>query len=197
MDFEKMLIEAGIEPAKAKELAGKLNSEIPKSFMPKDKFNEVNDQVKDLKTQISDRDKQLKDLGEKAKGNEDLTKQITDLQAANKKAIEESDLKIKNITMDNAIKLKLKDSNAKYEDLLLGKVDRSKLIVAVDGSITGLDEQIKTLQTGYKDLFGETVPPGSGGNPPGGGGNLTKDPSDMSMEEYAAWYQERNKKLGE
>ena len=193
MDFEKMLIEAGIEAEKAKEIAGKLNSEIPKSFMPKDKFNEVNDQVKDLKTQISDRDKQLKDLGEKAKGNEDLTKQITDLQAANKKAIEESDLKIKNITMDNAIKLKLKDSNAKYEDLLLGKVDKSKLIVADDGSITGLDEQIKTLQAGYKDLFGETVPPGGGGNPAGGGGNLPKDPNTMSMEEYAAWYQERNK----
>jgi hypothetical protein len=193
MDFEKFLIDSGIDAAKAKEIAGKLSSEIPKSFMPKDKFNEVNDQVKDLKTQISDRDKQLKDLGEKAKGNEDLTKQITDLQDANKKAKEDSDLKIKNITMDNAIKLKLKDSNAKYEDLLLSKVDKSKLIVADDGSITGLDDQIKTLQTGYKDLFGETVPAGGGGNPAGGGGNLPKDPNNMTMEEYATWFKERNK----
>lgn len=195
MDFEKLLIDSGLDAEKAKVIAGKITAELPMSFMPKDKFNEVNDQVKELKTQIADRDKQLKDLGDKAKGNEDLTKQIQDLQAANKQTKDDYDTKIKNMTLDNAIKLKLKDSNAKYEDLLATKIDRSKLEVSEDGSIKGLDDQIKGLQSGYADLFGApVVPPGGGGNPAGGGGNAPKDPGDMTMDEYAKWYDERNKK---
>ena len=40
-------------------------------FIPKGRFDEVNNQNKELKTSLSDRDNQLKDLGEKAKGNEE------------------------------------------------------------------------------------------------------------------------------
>lgn len=138
------------------------------NYVPQARFDEVNNSLKELKGQIADRDKQLKDLGEKAKGNEELTKQITELQEANKKAVGDYEAKIRNITLDNAIKLKLKENNAKYEDLLLTKFDREKIKIKDDGSLEGLDEQFTTVKEGYKDLFGASL---SGNNANNNGGS--------------------------
>lgn len=138
------------------------------THIAKERFDEVNNSLKELKGQLTERDKQLKELGEKAKGNEDLSKQITELQQANKKAAGEYEAKIKNITLDNAIKMKLKDGKAKYEDLLISKFDRDKLKIKEDGSIEGLEEQFTSIKDGYKDLFeqslGGYVPNGNGGS---------------------------------
>ncbi len=154
MDWLKELLKkTGIEEAKVDEIVGNINKELPKYFMPKDKYNEVNEAKKQLESDIKERDKQLKDLGDKVKGNEELEKQIKELQETNKKAKEEYESKIKNVTLDNAIKLALKDNKAKYDDLLMTKFDREKLTIKEDGSIDGLDEQIKFLKEGYKDLF--------------------------------------------
>ena len=143
-----------------------------KGFIPKARFDEVNDAKKDLEKQLEDRDKQLKDLQEKVKGNEELEKAIKELQEANKKAVADYEAKIKNITLDNAIKLALKEHKAKYEDLLLGKFDRDKLNIKEDGTIEGLEEQIKALKEGYKDLFEQPLsgqtPNNTGDNPSGG-----------------------------
>jgi len=127
------------------------------NYIPKDRFDEVNNQVKDLKTQIDDRDKQLKDISKKAEGNEELLKQINDLQTSNKTTKEEFEGKIKSLKLDSAIKLKLKESKAKYEDLLISKFDREKLNLKEDGSIEGLDDQLTSLKEGYKDLFEQPV----------------------------------------
>ena len=40
---------------------------------------------------------------------------------------------------------------------LSSKIDRDKLVINDDGTITGLDEQITGLKTNYKDLFEATV----------------------------------------
>lgn len=151
--------------------AAQASQEELKIFIPKARFDEVNNSLKDLKGQLSDRDKQLKDLGEKAKGNEDLTRQITDLQEANKKAAGDYEAKIRNITLDNAIKLKLKDNKAKYEDLLMSKVDKEKLKIKEDGTIEGLDEQLTSLKEGYKDLFKQPIE----GKSPNNNGDSSKD----------------------
>lgn len=154
MDWLKELLKkAGIDESKIDGIVGDISKEIPKYFMPKDKYNEVSEAKKQLETDIKERDKQLKDLGEKAKGNEDLEKQIKELQETNKKATGDYEVKIKNITLDNAIKLALKDNKAKYDDLLMSKFDREKLKIKEDGTVEGLDEQIKSLKEGYKDLF--------------------------------------------
>lgn len=173
MDWLKELLKkAGIEESKVDEIVGNINKEMPKYFIPKDKFNEVNEAKKQLESDIKERDKQLKDLGDKVKGNEELEKQIKELQETNKKAKEEYEVKIKNVTLDNAIKLALKDNKAKYDDLLMSKFDRDKLKIKDDGSVEGLDEQIKSLKEGYKDLFeqplGGQTPNNSGDNPDGG-----------------------------
>nr|PZN07633.1 MAG: hypothetical protein DIU64_12020 [Caldicoprobacter oshimai] len=173
MDWIKEILKnAGIEEAKIDEIVGVISKELPKHFIPKDKYNEVAEAKKQLEANLTERDKQLKELAEKVKGNEELEKQIKDLQEANKKAKEEYEAKIKNITLDNAIKLALKEHKAKYEDLLVGKFDKSKLTIKEDGTVEGLEEQIKALKENYKDLFEQPLkgfsPNNTGDNPSGG-----------------------------
>lgn len=63
-------------------------------FIPKGRFDEVNNQVKDYKGQIAERDRQIDTLSKNAKGNEDLLKQIEDLKATNAKNISDYEAKI-------------------------------------------------------------------------------------------------------
>lgn len=103
---------------------------------------------KELEKQLKERDKQLDELSKKVKDNEVLSKQIQELQESNKKAVADYEAKIKNITLDNAIKLALKEHKAKYDYLLINKFDRDKLTIKEDGTVEGLEEQIKALKEG-------------------------------------------------
>ena len=125
------------------------------SFVPKSRFNEVNELKNNLQDQLTERDNQLKELSKSVKGNEELLTQIKELQNANKETSEMYEKKIRDLRLDNEIKLKLKESKAKYEDLLITKFDRDKLTINEDGTVSGLDEQLATLQSSYKEMFGE------------------------------------------
>ncbi len=137
-----------------------IKTEFPKNAVPKTEFNTLNDTKKDLEQQIKDRDKQLKDLQDKAKGNEEFEKTIKDLQDVNKSTKEQYEAKIKDLTINTAIQAKLSDT--KYPDLLMTKFDKAKLVVNADGTVTGIDEQLTTIKETYKDLF---VPPVRGYEP--------------------------------
>ena len=58
-------------------------------FIPKGRFDEINNQAKDYKSQIAERDKQIEDLRKSVSGNEELAKRLNELTEANKKQKEE------------------------------------------------------------------------------------------------------------
>jgi len=165
---KEQLIEMGLTEEQADKILAAHKEEL-KGYIPKTRFDEVNETKKDLEQQIRDRDKQLKDLQEKVKGNEELEKTIKELQEANKATKEQYEAKIKDMTITAAIQSKLTD--AKYPDLLLTKFDRSKLSIAEDGTVLGIDEQLTALKEQYKDLFKPDLkgrePNNTGGTPPG------------------------------
>ncbi|MDD2401688.1 MAG: phage scaffolding protein [Clostridia bacterium] len=150
-----------------------VSTEELKGFIPKARFDEINDTKKELDQQIKDRDKQLKDLQDKAKGNEELERTIATLQETNKTAKETYDAKLKDMTINSAIQAKLTDT--KYPDLLVTKFDKSKIVVSVDGAVSGIDEQLITIKETYKDLFVPVVT-GKGPNNTGGSGTGVKNP---------------------
>lgn len=178
------------------------------SYFPKNRYDEVNTRNKELTQQIADLKKvtdeyeklkpQLEAMKTAASENpllkqqlEDLQKkieayptQIQELQAKN----QEWENKYKGTAIDAAVKLGLTNAkvNSKYADLLATKIDKSKLVLNEDGTIAGLDDQIKTVQEGYKELFGEQVPAGGGANPPGGGSNSKTDAQKLSDDYDAA-----------
>lgn len=165
---KEQLLEMGLTEEQV-DKALNLHKEVLAGFIPKARFDEVNETKKDLEQQIRDRDKQLKDLQEKVKGNEELEKTIKELQEANKDTKEQYEAKIKDMTITAAIQSKLTD--AKYPDLLLAKFDQSKLSIAEDGTVLGIDEQLAVLKEQYKDLFKPDLkgrePNNIGGSPSG------------------------------
>jgi hypothetical protein len=169
---KEQLLEMGLSEEQADKVLN-LHKEVLTGFIPKARFDEVNETKKELEQQIQERDDQLKELQKKAKGNEELEKRIQELQEANKATKEQYEAKIKDMTVTAAIQSKLTD--AKYPDLLLTKFDRSKLSIAEDGTVLGVDEQLAVLKEQYKDLFKADIkgrePNNTGGAQPG-----TKNP---------------------
>ena len=109
---KEQLLEMGLSEEQADKVLAAHKEEL-KNFIPKTRFDEVNDAKKDLEKQLEDRDKQLKDLQDKVKGNEELEKTIKELQETNKKAGADYEAKIKNIALDNANNQALKGHKAK------------------------------------------------------------------------------------
>ena len=168
-----------------------------KGFIPKSRFDEINTAKADLEKQVEDRDKQLKALKNEAKDNEALQTKITELEDANKATKKEYEDKIRDMRLTGAIKDQLKD--CKYPELVADKFDRTKLILADDGTVSGLSEQLKTVKETYKELFTTPIsgktPGNNGKTPPQEGGSsgrreelekLIKDPATRLADRIAA-----------
>jgi DNA repair exonuclease SbcCD ATPase subunit len=169
MDWLKEILKkAGIEEGKLDSVIGDINKELPKHFIPKDKYNEVAEAKKKLEADIDERDKQLEQLKNAAGNSEELKAQIEQLQAENQKAAEEWQAKMAQMQLDYAIEKALAAAKAKNLKAVKALLDLEK--VKLDGEqLLGLDDQLKELQKSDAYLFGETGKVGSGTNPPGAG----------------------------
>ena len=169
MDWLKEILKkAGIEEGKLDSVIGDINKELPKYFIPKDKYNEVAEAKKKLEADIAERDKQLEDLKKAAGSNEELKKQIETLQAENKKAAEEWQAKMAQMQLDFALERALTAAKAKNPKAVKALLDLEK--VKLDGDkLLGLDDQLKELQKSDAYLFGDSGKVGGGTNPPGAG----------------------------
>lgn len=157
-------------------------------------YEATKQQLESANAQIQERDKQLETLRKSSGDNETLQKQITDLQAENKAAKEKYEADMKELKLTTAIKLAVGDS-AHDADLVAGLFDRGKLVLNEDGTITGLEEQVKTIKKEKAFLFKEEKPGTviKGGKPAEGAGSppADKKPSEMTYEELCA-YMEAN-----
>lgn len=141
----------GIEKGLAKKAAEESKKEL-EGYVPKDTYDTAEQQRKQLETSVNDYKTQLETLKASAGDNEELKKQITDLQAEIQKKDEDYKNQLKDLKLTNAIKLAIGDS-AQDGDLVAGLFDKSKLILGDDGKVTGLDEQLKTLKETKAFLF--------------------------------------------
>ena len=169
MDWLKELLKkAGIEEGKLDGIIADINKELPKHFIPKDKYNEAAEAKKKLEKDIQDRDKQLDDLKKAAGSNEDLKQQIEKLQDENKKADEAWQAKFAQMQLDFALERALTAAKAKNAKAVKALLDMEK--VKLDGEqLLGLDDQLKAIKESDPYLFGESGKVGSGTNPPGAG----------------------------
>jgi hypothetical protein len=167
----EQLVALGLTEEVAKKVLEAYQAALKDKFVPIERFNEVNEAKKQAEESLKERDKQLKGLAEKAKGNEELTKQIADLQESNKKTAEDYEAKIKQMQFDHALDTALKAANAKNAKAVraLLKLDAVKL----DGeTFTGLKEQLDELKKSDAYLFDTAVkgkdPNKTGTSEPGG-----------------------------
>ncbi|MBG9788541.1 phage scaffolding protein [Brevibacillus laterosporus] len=179
MDWlKKLLQELGAPEERIEKITGSVEENY-KGYVPKHRFDEVNETKKDLENQIKNRDKQLTDLKKSVGDNEDLKKQIETLQNDNKAKDEQYQTKIKDMQVSTAIKLAL-SGEAHDPDLIASLLDKSKIEINDDGTLKGgLDDQVKALRESKAFLFvekqeGDSKPAFKGatpadGKPPNGG----------------------------
>lgn len=142
-------------------------------LIPKAVFDE---ERKALKEQLSERDKQLKELGDKAKGNADLELQIKNLQEANTKAQTDYEEKLKNARQEFGFKEALSSYKPKNVTALAALIDKTKITYAEDGKVaSGLEEQIKSLRDSDSYLFDNLQKQRGPGNPQNGGLDISSD----------------------
>ena len=118
-------------------------------FIPKGRFDENNTQ---LKTQIKERDNQLKDLKKAAAGNEELTKRINELTALNEKTKSDYEAKLQQKEYDYAFEKALSVAKPKDSKVLEALIDKEKLTFK-DGKFVGLTEQIEALKKTHAYVF--------------------------------------------
>lgn len=139
------------------------------NWFPKEKFDAVNNDNKELKGQLKQRDTQLEDLKTKATGNEALTQQLNDLKTQNEKAATEYQQKLDSQAFDHALDRAITGAKGKNPKAIKALLDTEKL--KLDGEkILGFDDQIKGLKESEKYLFDEQSSNNRGANPGGGGG---------------------------
>ena len=166
--LKELLKKVGIEEAKLDGLIADIGKELPKYFIPKDKYNEVAEAKKKLEADLAARDTQLEELKKAAGTSEELKAQIEQLQAENQKAAEEWQAKMAQMQLDFAIEKALTAAKAKNAKAVKALLDLEK--VKLDGEqLLGLEDQLKTLKETDPYLFGDSGKVGGGTNPPGVG----------------------------
>lgn len=141
-------------------------------WFPKERFDAVNNEKKELKSQLDERDQQLTALQKQAKGNEELQKEIEQLQEKNKKVSEEYQQKLEKQAFDFALESALRDAKAKNIKAVKANLNVDGLKLS-DDKVIGLDEQLAALKESDGYLF-ETEndsPPGLAGRQPHGTSN--------------------------
>lgn len=148
---KEKLMEWGLTEEQANKVMEGLNG----SFVTKSRFNEVNEENKTLKAQVSERDGQIENLKKSAGDNTELQNQITTLQEANKQKDKDHANEIKTLKISNAVDVSLSTAKAKnntaVKALLAAFLEKAEL--ADDGTVKGLDDEIGKLVKGADTAF--------------------------------------------
>lgn len=143
------LINLGIDDDLAKQVMGlhgktvtTLNAQIGNLESERDQF----------KQQLDSNQTELDTLRESAKGNDELTKQLTELQDKYDAIKTESETKLAQQQKDSAIRRALLQANPLDEDIVFGQLNLDTIQVT-DKGLLGLDEQLNSLKEDKSFLF--------------------------------------------
>lgn len=156
------LIKLGLDEETAQKVADASAEEL-KGFIPKSRFDEVNEVKKQLEQDSKTRDKQLDDL--KKVDAEGLKAEIEKLQGENKTAKEKYEADLKKIQINNAVEkalITVKAKNIKAVKALMAEfLEKAEL----DGeTVKGLDDEIKKLTEAEDSKFMFDIKTEAGGS---------------------------------
>ena len=146
------------------------------AYLPKARFDQVNEQSKEYKKQVSERDAQITNLKDEFKDTAGLKEKVETLEKENKTQKETLEKQLADITFDNALEKALGNYKLKDKEVVLKLLDRTKL--KPDGNdIIGFKEQMDEMQKNKEYLFEKEVK-GTGGFNTGGNNEQHKDPAE-------------------
>lgn len=161
MDLKELLGEELFSQVEAK-LDGKKLMVDDGNFIPKSRFNEVNEAKKDLLKQLKEKDEQFNEISKKYSENKDLANELETLKSDKAKLIEEYENKIKTNEFNYALDSALTSAKCKNSKALKALLDIEG-IKYQDGKLNGLEEQLNALKESDSYLFETSVPANTGG----------------------------------
>lgn len=186
------IIKLGVSAEVADKVNEAIQNEYVKSgnYIPKAKFDEVNQEKANLKSQLDAANKGLKDLKEGAEGNDALKAKIQELQDKQKADEKKHRDELDDFRKRNAIMSDL-SGIAHNPDDIVKFVDLSKVTVGEDGKLSGWEEQRDALIKDKAYLFRPGTKPGApygkgpNDDPNKGGPEKPSTPTDFNPEEFA------------
>ncbi len=122
-----------------------------KGYIPKSRFDQVNEVKKDLEKRLSSLEARIEEADSIMFTHQELEKTLLDFWKASSALKKEQEEMMKDVLIRTVVRTKL--MNAGYADLLTGKLDKSKLSVTPDGTLTGIEEQLAEMQKVYEGMF--------------------------------------------
>ena len=162
------LIKLGLTEEQATMVTEKYVNMVPQGI-----FNEIVEEKNSLKSQLAERDKQLKELEKSVGDNKELKAQIEKLQTDNKTAAEKYAKDLFYLQLNNAIDIAITGAKGKNSKAIKALLDLEKADLK-DGKVIGLEEQLSNLKKSDPYLFEiEKQPANPNGFVPGDGNSKT------------------------
>lgn len=184
------LLKLGLTEEQAEKVMS-ANIEQLKGFIPKSRFDEVNNAKKQAEKDLTERDKQLEVLKNSSGDVETLRKTIETLQNDNKAATEKYNEELAKIKLAGAVDTALLGANAVNIKAVKALLDMDK--IKLDGEVLlGINEQLEALKTSEdskmlfktaenKGNFSGVKPAEGNTDNSGSGSNQSKSLSDAIM----------------
>ena len=138
------------------------------NYVEKSDYETIKKERDQYKKDVKKRDKDLEDIQDKVKDNEELSKEIEQLKIDNKKAADDYKTNLEKVIFDAKLEKKLESYNPQNASMLKKALDLEKITRDGDNFI-GLEEQINSLKETDKYLFKEDVAKEKEENPGGTG----------------------------
>lgn len=160
------------------------------------KLASLNDQIDGYKSQVTDRDKQIKSLSTAAQDNEELRAKFAEVEKANKEKDKEWSNKLASQKKEFAISSALSKAGALENKAVLPFIDTGKVSLDENGNLLGFQEQVDAAKQNYGFLFKKDEPaepqkPAThvvvSGN---GTSEVPQDPSKMTLQQQNELYKE-------
>lgn len=148
---KEKLLEWGLTEEQAAKVMEGLNG----SFVTKARFNEVNTELTKAKATITERDAQLETLKQASGDTKALQDQITQLQADNAEQKKKHEAEMKAQRIESAVEMALTTAKAKNNTAVRALMADfiSKAEITEDGTVKGLDDEVKKLLEGKDTAF--------------------------------------------
>lgn len=139
------LLKLGLSEEQAEKVLS-VNAEQLKGFIPKSRFDEVNNTKKQLEKDLKDRDVQLENLKNSSGDLETMKQTIENLQRDNKVAKDNFEAELAKFKLESAIDTTLLGSNVINTRAVKALLDMDK--IKLDGDVLiGINEQLEALKT--------------------------------------------------
>ena len=145
-----------------------LNKLLPEDWIPKAKYNELNESKKLAEDNLKKANATLEELKGKAGLSDEYKAQIDKLKEEAKKAEEAHKATVAQMKRDSAIDSALASAKARNSKAVRALLDEGKLVLNEDGTLSGLKEQIEAVKKDNAFLFDSSDDDNGGGGNGGG-----------------------------